>query len=187
MIDPALSPAITQLTDFVLRTSDGAVIDRPRDLTLGPPPPTVVQESAPGSCTAAPPAWSVVQWAVSWYENAAEPEGFSSVVWPQSTPRGLMLPRHSATGDVIEFGLAYQDATGVLLPASIVRWFGWLNYGTTRALVVKGRYPTLIAAARDAATIIDMVCLNEIDPTRSFDLTAPDAAELDLEDFEDDL
>jgi hypothetical protein len=153
------------VTDCVLRTSDGAVIERPRDLILGPPPPTST--------------WSIAQWAISWYEDPLEPAGFVSVVWPQSKPRGLMIPKHSATGDIIEFGLAYQDVDGQLLPASITRWYGWLNYGTSRSLVVKGRYPTLSAAARDAATIIDLVCLNEIDPERSFDISDLGIAELD--------
>lgn len=98
-----------------------------------------------------------------------------------------MIPRHSSTGDVIEFGLAYKDAEGQLVPASIVRWYGWLNYGTLRALVVKGRYETLVAAAKDAATIIDLVCLNEIDPGRSFDVSDLDASQLYSDDIDDDI
>lgn len=141
-------------TDHVLRTADASVIDFPFDLTHS------------GHSAGDP-----VGWVSSWYPRPGEHGQLDRVVWAPSHPRGHTIPFHTASGDVIEFGLG-RLTTGderVIDPSTIVRWFGWLNYGTDRALVVKGPYPSLQAAAEQAAVVVDLIRLDQIDPSRAFD------------------
>ena len=145
-------------SDEVLRISDGAIIEQPNGLL-----PSRTFESAVLS-----------PWVMSWYPAQAQPGQHLSYPWVRSTPRGWMIPPHSATGDVIEFGAAYTDTNGVIVSGTVRRWWGWLNYGTTRGLIVKGPYPSLAAAQQDADVVVDMVKMNALDPTKSFDLGSID-------------
>lgn len=141
--------------DHVLRTADGSLIDLPFDL---------VHPSAPlGGSTV---------WVASWYPKPGQPGQLDRTDWTRSYPRGHVIPFHTASGDVVEFGLAQLTTTDepVIDPSTIVRWFGWLNYGTERALVIKGPYPTLDAATGQAAVVVDLIRLDQIDPTKSFDI-----------------
>ncbi len=146
-------------TDHVLRTADGSLIDFPFDLVH-------LVEPRVGSRA----------WIASWYPRQGEPGQFDQAEWTPSYPRGHSIPFHTASGDVIEFGLAGLMTTDdpVIDPSTIVRWFGWLNYGTERALVIKGPYPTLDAAACQAAVVVDLIRLDQIDPTKSFDASRID-------------
>ncbi len=146
------------LTDHVLRIADGAVIDLPHDLNLHD-----AVDRGP-----------LTTWMVSWYPDWTVQGGWKPFSWPQSQPRGFMIPTHSATGDVIEIGIARVTPDGAVDLASAVRWFGWLNYGTGRVLVFKGRYSTRETAAEHAAIVVDLVRMSEIDNSKSFDLTQID-------------
>lgn len=146
-------------TDQVLRTADGSVIDLPPDL---------VHSERPGH--------SGISWVTSWYPRPGSREQLDRVDWARSQPRGHVIPLHTASGDIVEFGLAQMTGgeNPAVEPSTIVRWFGWLNYGTDRALVIKGPYSTLDEAARQAAVVVDLIRLDQIDPDRSFDASRID-------------
>ena len=146
------------MRDYVLRVSDGAAIDRPHDLMPNYP---VVGDA-------------ICSWVTSWYPDVTISGGWRRADWMECQPRGFMIPRHSATGDVIEFGLGWRNMDGKICSDTIQRWYGWLNYGTDRALVLKGRYPTLEAAAVQAEVVVDLVRLGSINPDMSFDMTEID-------------
>ena len=144
--------------DEVLRISDGAIIDRPTNLMP----------------VWTPDAVALSTWVVSWYRDQAQPGGYQCYPWARSTPRGWLIPAHSATGDVIEFVVAYTDLNGVIIEQSVRHWWGWLNYGTARGLVLKGPYLSRDAVQEDAGVVVDMVKMNALQPTKSFELGSID-------------
>jgi len=140
-------------TDHVLRTADGSLIDLPFDLTH------TASQGEPAA------------WVASWYQRPGDPGAVDRFVWSPSYPRGHTIPLHTASGDVVEFGVGRLSSGDqrTIDPSTIVRWFGWLNYGSDRALVIKGPYPSLDAAVEQSSVVIDLIRLDQIDPSRAFD------------------
>lgn len=141
-------------TDRVLRLVDGCLIDRPQDLAASRTQASV----------------DLKTWVLSWYPDDAEPSGYSHFAWPRGEPRGFLMPNYSSSGDIIEFGMAYADADGRIEPATVRRWWGWMNYSTRGALMIHGRYESKEAALLPAGVVVDLVRMNAMNPDIAFDI-----------------
>ena len=150
--------------DWVFRHAGDCLIEFP-DLRLAPPPPRCGLR-----------AWVATQW------RDPASGGWVSAGWAPAE-RGWQIPRHLATGDVLEFGLAAINPCDGLAPRGWdLRWYGWLRYATEIALVVAGPYSDAQACADAAATAVAEIRLAQLtgpDVDPSWQLVA--SADVDTE------
>jgi hypothetical protein len=130
--------------EWVFRHAGGCIIDTP-DLTTSEP------------CFETPYRWVATLW-----PDPRRPDGWGALEW-QAGERGWVIPASLAVGDVIEFGLTWADhPRGIDGPT--VRWFGWLDNTTSRALIIHGPYPHPSDAAAAARPLIDEIRLDQLAP-----------------------
>ncbi len=127
--------------EYVFRHAGGCVIDFP-DITVDNPP-----------------AWQPWRWIATVWPDQYRPDGWAAFEWAQGE-RGWILPDTLAVGDVIEFGLAWFDASGQCV--CVHRWFGWMPYATHYALVVTGPFEDPRLAFAEARSAIDEIRLEQL-------------------------
>jgi hypothetical protein len=104
------------------------------------------------------PPW---RWVATLWRDRYQPDGWAVLEW-EVAERGWWLPLTMAIGDVIEFGITLADEPrGVAGPT--VRWYGWVDHATDRALVLHGPYPHPADAAEAAQTLVDELRLDQLD------------------------
>lgn len=134
-------------SEFVFRHAGGCLIESP-DLLA--PPGTPAER------------W---RWAATVWTDQQAPDGWGALEWMPGE-RGWELPVTTAIGDVVEFGVGWTSSDG---QSECVRWWGWIERCSVRALVVVGPYDHPLHAARDARPVVDEVRLGQ--------LAAPDIVE----------
>jgi hypothetical protein len=135
--------------EWVFRHAGGCIIDTP-DLTTTEP------------CFETPYRWVATMW-----PDPRRPDGWGVLEW-QVGERGWVIPASLAVGDVIEFGITWADhSRGIGGPT--VRWFGWLDNTTSRALIIHGPYPHPSDAAAAAQALIDEIRLDQLAPPATID------------------
>jgi hypothetical protein len=131
------------VAEYVFRHAAGCLIEGP---TL----------CAPSSVLTTPYRWIATVW-----PDAHQPDGWDFLEWDRGE-RGWLLPVTLAVGDIIEFGITWADhRRGIVGPT--VRWFGWLDHATDRALVVHGGYEQPADALVDANRVVDELRLEQLD------------------------
>jgi hypothetical protein len=130
--------------EWVFRHAGGCIIDTP-DLT-----------------TTEPCFETRYRWVATMWPDTRRPDGWGVLEW-QVGERGWVIPASLAVGDVIEFGITWADcARGIDGPT--VRWFGWLDNITSRAVIIHGPYPHPADAADAARPLVDEIRLDQLAP-----------------------
>ena len=127
-------------SEFVFRHAGGCLIETP-DL---PAPPR-----------ASAPSW---RWAATVWIDRHAADGWGALEWLPGE-RGWEVPATTAIGDVVEFGVGWTDARG---ETECVRWWGWIERCSLRALVVIGPYDHPLHAATAARCVVDEVRLSQL-------------------------
>ena len=131
------------MADYVFRHAAGCLIEGP---TLVPPV----------SVSTLPYRWMATLW-----PDPLQADGWDFHEWERGE-RGWLLPVTLAVGDIIEFGVTWADhRRGISGPT--VRWFGWLDHATERALVIQGHYDHPAEALVDANRVVDELRLEQLD------------------------
>jgi hypothetical protein len=126
--------------EFVFRHAGGCLIESP---DLPTPPSSAVQ------------SWRWI--ATVWIDGHAA-DGWGALEWSPGE-RGWVLPTTTALGDVIEFGVGWTNADG---RTDHVRWWGWIERCSVRALVIVGPYDHPIHATDAARCVVDEVRLSQL-------------------------
>jgi hypothetical protein len=135
--------------EWVFRHAGGCIIDAPDMTTIE-------------ACFETPYRWVATMW-----PDTRRPDGWGVLEW-QVAERGWVIPQSLAVGDVIEFGITWADhPRGIDGPT--VRWFGWLDNTTTRALIIHGPYHHPTNAAAAARPLIDEIRLDQLAPPTTTD------------------
>jgi hypothetical protein len=133
------------MAEYVFRHAGGCLIEGP---TLSPPSQSV--GSTPG-----------YRWVATVWPDPCQPDGWDHLSW-DGGERGWLLPYTLAVGDIIEWGITWADhQRGIDGPT--VRWYGWLEHATDRALIVHGPYEHPSNAMRDANRVVDELRLDQLD------------------------
>ena len=140
-------------TEWVFRHAGGCLIETP-DLRL-PPSHTVA-------------SW---RWTTTVWRDALALDGWAILEW-QPGERGWIIPYTSAVGDIVEFGTGWTCRDGT---AGFERWWGWIQRGGGRALIIVGPYDHPADAEADARAVVDEVRLSQL---AAPDLVAAVAAQL---------
>lgn len=132
------------ICDWVFRHAGGCLIETP-DLPM--PAPT--------------PAGLPWRWVATLWADRFQPDGWAVLEWSLAE-RGWRLPAALAIGDIVEFGATWSDAPrGIAGPT--VRWYGWVDHATDRALVVRGPYSHPADAAAGARMVVDEMRIDQLD------------------------
>jgi hypothetical protein len=138
--------------EWVFRHAGGCIIDTP-DLVAN-----VVSTESP------------YRWVATLWPDPQAGDGWGVLEWRRAE-RGWVMPATLAVGDVIEFGITWADHTrGIDGPT--VRWFGWLDNTTSRALIIHGPYPHPAEAASAARPLVDEIRLDQLAPPTHSDVDA---------------
>lgn len=147
-------------SEFVFRHAGGCLIESP---DLPAPPRTAVQR------------W---RWAATVWIDKQATDGWGALEWMPGE-RGWELPITTAIGDIVEFGVGWINKNGAV---ECVRWWGWIERCSLRALVVTGPYDHPLHAANDARSVVDEVRLSQLAAPEIVDAVATalgDARHLD--------
>ena len=127
-------------SEFVFRHAGGCLIESP-DL---PAPPHAADRS-----------W---RWAATVWADQHASDGWGVLEWLPGE-RGWELPMTTAIGDVVEFGVGWINTHG---ETECVRWWGWIERCSLRALVIVGPYDHPLHASNAARGVVDEVRLSQL-------------------------
>ncbi len=127
-------------SEFVFRHAGGCLIESP---DLPAPPRTSAQR------------W---RWAATVWNDEQATDGWDALEWMPGG-RGWELPVTTTIGDVVEFGVGWRNKHGEV---ECVRWWGWIERCSLRALVVIGPYDHPLHATVAARSVVDEVRLSQL-------------------------